>query len=96
MTAYVIADIKVKDENQYSQYRALSPEAVKAAGGEFVVRGGRHRTMEGSWKPERMVMLKFDTYEQALAFYDSELYRAAREKRAGATEYFNMIVVEGV
>ena len=30
------------------------------------------------------------------AFYDSVLYREARAKRAGATERFNMIVVEGV
>jgi uncharacterized protein (DUF1330 family) len=96
MAGYVIADIKVTDEAQYEKYRALSPGAVTAAGGEFVVRGGQHKTMEGNWKPARMVMLRFPTYEMALAFYDSELYRAARAKRAGATEYFNMVVVEGV
>jgi uncharacterized protein (DUF1330 family) len=96
MAAYVIADIKISDETQYAQYRALSPGAVAAAGGEFVVRGGRHETLEGNWKPSRMVMLRFPTYDQARAFYDSELYRAARAKRAGATEYFNLIVVEGV
>jgi len=96
MAAYVIADIKISDETQYAQYRALSPAAVAAAGGEFVIRGGRHETLEGNWKPSRMVMLRFPTYDQARAFYDSELYRAARAKRAGATEYFNLIVVEGV
>ena len=96
MAAYVIADIKISDETQYAQYRALSPGAVAAASGEFVVRGGRHETLEGNWKPSRMVMLRFPTYDQARAFYDSELYRAARAKRAGATEYFNLIVVEGV
>jgi uncharacterized protein (DUF1330 family) len=96
MPAYVIADVKVSDEARYAQYRALSPDAVAAAGGEFVVRGGRHESVEGNWKPSRIVMLRFPTYEQARAFYDSEPYRAARQKRAGATEYFNMIVVEGV
>jgi uncharacterized protein (DUF1330 family) len=96
MAAYVIADIKVKDEAQYAQYRALSPGAVAAAGGEFIVRGGKHETLEGEWKPDRLVMLRFPTYEQARAFYDSELYRAARAKRAGATERFSMIVVEGI
>jgi uncharacterized protein (DUF1330 family) len=96
MAAYVIADIKISDETQYAQYRALSPAAIAAAGGEFLVRGGQHQTLEGNWKPNRMVMLRFPTYEQARAFYDSELYRAARAKRAGATEYVNMVVVEGV
>ncbi|HUL65189.1 MAG TPA: DUF1330 domain-containing protein [Burkholderiaceae bacterium] len=96
MAAYIITDIKVSDQARYAQYRALSPGAVSAAGGEFLVRGGRHRTMEGEWIPDRVVMLRFPTYEQACAFYDSELYQAARAKRVGATERFNMIVVEGV
>jgi uncharacterized protein (DUF1330 family) len=96
MAAYVIADVKVSDPVQYEQYRAVTPAAIAAAGGEFIVRGGRHETLEGNWKPSRVVVLKFPTYEQARAFYDSELYRAARDKRGGATESFNMIVVEGV
>jgi len=96
VTAYIIADVKVSDEAQYAQYRALSPAAISAAGGEFIVRGGKHETLEGTWQPNRVVMLKFPTYEQAKAFYDSELYRAARAKRAGATEYFNLVVVEGI
>jgi uncharacterized protein (DUF1330 family) len=96
MAAYVIADIKISDEAQYAQYRALSPGAISEAGGEFLVRGGRQTTMEGDWRPDRMVVLRFPTYEQACAFYDSELYRAARAKRAGATERFNMVIVEGV
>jgi uncharacterized protein (DUF1330 family) len=94
--AYVIADVKVSNPEQYEQYRALSPGAIAAAGGEFIVRGGRHETMEGSWKPSRMVVVRFPSYEKARAFYDSELYRAARAKRAGATEYFNMVIVEGI
>ena len=96
MAAYIIADIKISNEAQYAQYRALSPGAISAAGGEFLVRGGKHETLEGEWQPDRMVVLRFATYEQARAFYDSELYRAARAKRAGATERFNLVVVEGI
>jgi uncharacterized protein (DUF1330 family) len=95
MTAYVIADVKVTDAEKYKGYMALSPGAVKAAGGEFVVRGGAHEVLEGNWQPNRMVMLKFPSYAQAKAFYDSELYRQARDARAGATEFFNMVVVKG-
>jgi uncharacterized protein (DUF1330 family) len=95
MTAYVIADVKVSDPEQYKQYMALSPEAARAAGGEFVVRGGAHEVLEGNWQPNRLVMLKFPSYEQARAFYESALYREARAKREGATEFFNMVVVKG-
>ena len=96
MPAYVIADVSVSDPEQYKSYMALSPNAVAEAGGRFLVRGGRNEVLEGDWKPGRLVMIEFPAYEQARAFYDSALYRQARDKRAGATHHFNMIVVEGV
>ena len=96
MAAYIIADVKVRDPEQYKGYMALSPGAIAAAGGKFIVRGGRHETLEGHWQAGRVVVIEFPTYEQARLFYDSEPYRAARAKRAGATEHFNMIVVDGV
>jgi uncharacterized protein (DUF1330 family) len=94
--AYVIVDMKVSDPEQYKQYMAAAPAAVKAYGGEYVIRGGRFEALEGVWQPARVAMLKFPSYERARAWYDSEQYRAARARRAGATEYFNMILVEGV
>ncbi len=96
MPAYVIVEVKVSDPEQYKQYMALSPGAIAAAAGKFLVRGGQCETMEGDWHPNRIVVLEFADLAQARNFYDSELYRAARAKRAGATEFFNMIVVDGV
>jgi uncharacterized protein (DUF1330 family) len=75
---------------------AEAPAAVQAAGGEYLVRGGQLEVMEGDWQPARIAMLRFPSFEQAKAFYDGELYRQARAKRAGATQFFNMVLVEGV
>ena len=94
--AYIIVDMLVSDMNQYKQYMALAPAAVAAAGGEYLVRGGRFETMEGQWQPSRIAMLRFPSYDAAKIFYDSEMYRTARTKRLGATEFFNMVLVEGV
>ncbi len=94
--AYVIVDMKVSDAEQYKQYMAAAPAAVAAAGGEYLVRGGKFETLEGEWKPVRIAMLKFPSYDAAKTFYDGQMYRAARAKRAGATEFFNMVLVEGV
>ena len=94
--AYLIVDMKITDPDQYQQYMAAAPAAVAAAGGEYLVRGGRFESLEGGWQPARLAMLRFPSYEQAKAFYDGQMYRAARAKRAGATEYFNMTLVEGV
>ena len=94
--AYLIVEMKMTDPERYKEYMARAPQAVKAAGGEYLVRGGRHETLEGDWQPDRVAMLRFPSYEQAKAFYDGEMYRAAREYRKDATEYFNMVLVEGV
>jgi len=94
--AYVIVEMKVSDPDQYKQYMAAAPAAVAAHGGEYIIRGGRHESLEGDWQPARVAVLKFPSYEQAKAWYDGEQYRSVRAKRASATEYFNMIVVEGV
>ncbi len=93
--AYMIVEMHVTDPQRYREYMAAAPAAVAAAGGEYLVRGGRHETIEGDWQPHRVALVRFPDYARAKAFYDGELYRAARAKRAGATDYFNMILVEG-
>ena len=94
--AYIIVDMLISDMEQYKQYMAAAPAAVAAAGGEYLVRGGRFEALEGQWQPSRMAMLRFPDFDAAKAFYDGEMYRTARAKRAGATEFFNMVLVEGV
>ena len=96
MTAFVIAEVKVSDPQRYEGFKALSPGAVEAAGGRFVVRGGALEVLEGNWRPGRIVVLEFASLAAAKAFYESALYLKAREARAGATELFDMICVEGV
>jgi len=94
--AYLIVEMQISDPEQYKQYMAVAPAAVAAAGGEYLVRGGRHETLEGDWQPHRVAMLRFPSYEQAKAFYEDAGYQGVRQHRLGATAYFNMILVEGV
>ena len=94
--AYLLVEMKINDAEQYKKYMAEAPAVVKAFGGEYLVRGGRHEALEGDWQPARVAVLRFPSYEMGKAFYDSEMYRAVRAKREGATEYFNLVLVEGV
>lgn len=93
---YLIVEMNITDMDQYRQYMAEAPAAVKAAGGEYLVRGGQFQVLEGDWQPARVAMLRFPSFDAAKAFYDGEMYRQARAKRAGATSHFNMVLVEGV
>jgi uncharacterized protein (DUF1330 family) len=94
--AYLIVESQVTDPEQFKQYMGAAPDAVKAFGGEYLVRGGRMHVLEGDWQPPRLTVLRFPDFDTAKAMYDSPAYAQARALRAGATAMFNMVIVEGV
>ena len=93
--AYIIAQAAVTNPEQYEGYKALAGAAVAKYGGKYIVRGGATHLLEGDWAPPRLVILEFESVEQAKRFYDSPEYRAARQQRQGAAQ-MNMLVVEGL
>jgi len=95
MTAYAIFDITVHDPERYEDYKKLAPPAIAAYGGKYLVRGGQLDVLEGDWNPSRIVVLEFQTAEQAKAWIDSPEYREARALRH-ATATTTAILVEGV
>jgi uncharacterized protein (DUF1330 family) len=94
MKGYVIANIDVRDSEGYAEYKRLSPQVLREFGARYLVLGGRNRVPEGNWEPHRLVVIEFDSYEQALAWYDSPQYQPALEvrKRTATTQ---LILVEG-
>jgi uncharacterized protein (DUF1330 family) len=95
MTAYVIVDINVTDPVRYEDYKSLAAPTVELYGGKYIARGGMTETLEGDWSPTRLVILQFDTREQAKSWLNSTEYSAARALRH-ETAISNMVVIEGV
>lgn len=95
MSAYVIANIDVRDPARYADYVKLTPATIAPFGGRFIARGGKSERLEGDTAANRIVILEFDTYEQAKAWYDSEGYRAARAVRQSAAAG-SLILVDGI
>lgn len=95
MTAYVIVDIDVHDPVGYEEYKRLAPAAVELYGGKYIARGGKTETLEGDWKPSRLVILQFESSEQAKKWLNSEEYREARAMRLKTTKS-QMVIIEGV
>lgn len=94
MKAYWIAHVDVSDPEQYQQYTQRAPAAFVVFGGRFLARGGRSEAMEGRPTPQRSVVIEFDSYEQALACYRSDLYQEACRHRQGVAKA-EVIIVEG-
>lgn len=95
MAAYVVLDIKVTDPQTFAKYRELAPPAIAAYGGKYLARGGATEVLEGSWTPNRIVILEFPTAEQAKQWLESAEYREARAMRHAAANT-NSIVVQGL
>jgi len=94
MPAYLIAEVDVADTAAYEEYKKLTPGAVAAYGGKFIVRGGTVDSKEGGWKPARLIVVEFASMEQARKFYDSPEYAPALAIRLKAAKS-RLVLVEG-
>jgi uncharacterized protein (DUF1330 family) len=96
MSAFLIIEIVgVHDAELYARYRDRVAPNLAAAGGTYVVRGGEIQVLEGSWRPNRIVVVRFDSAEAACGWWNSSGYAELRAMRQEATTT-NMILVEGV
>lgn len=95
MHAYVIVEISIHDPELYEEYKKLTPASIAAFGGRFIVRGGATVSMEGDWKPQRVVITEFPSVQKAQEWWQSEGYEKAKKIRHGSADT-KMIIVEGV
>ncbi len=95
MAAYVIVDIEITDPARYEEYKALAAPTVGAYDGQYIVRGGAAKTLEGDWEPGRIVVLKFPSVERAKEWWASDAYQAAKALRHQSANT-EMILVEGL
>ncbi len=95
MTAYIIVNIEITDPERYKEYVKVAPASIARHGGKYLVRGGKTEKLEGVWEPKRVVVLEFDTYENAKRWWSCDEYAGPKKLRQSAA-LTNMILVEGM
>lgn len=95
MAAYIIVNIEITDPGRYKEYIKVAPASIAKFGGKYLVRGGLAEKLEGAWEPRRVVILEFDTFENAKAWWSCEAYSAPKKLRQSAA-ITNMILVKGI
>ncbi len=75
MAAYLIAHLEVSDLKDFGAYRAEVSAVVAKCGGRYLVRGGGIDVVEGHWPIERLIVIAFDSADQARRFYASPEYQ---------------------
>jgi uncharacterized protein (DUF1330 family) len=84
----------VPDPDRLAAYDALAGPAVRAAGGRTLSRGSRVVAHEAGGT-HRVVLVEFDSFEQAVAAYESEAYQEALAVLSDGVER-DFRIIEGV
>ena len=90
---YWVARVDVSDPEAYKAYVQANAIAFAKYGARFLVRAGRFEAPEGTPR-SRNIVIKFDSYEKALACYHSPEYAAAIKLRVHASTG-DIVVIEG-
>lgn len=67
---------EIRDEEKLAAYNPLAGRAVAAAGGRLLTRDGRVAAYEDG-NTERVIVIEFGSFEQAVAARESEAYQEA-------------------
>lgn len=96
MSAFIIADTRIKNANEYEKYKVRAKPIVEKYGGRYRVRGQGMEVLEDDlWTPTRIVIIEFPDMDSAKAFAQSEDYapvRPLRRENADCT----LVILEGM
>ena len=95
MPAYLIANVEIEHVESMQDYMKSTPAIIKKYGGRFLARGGELWIAEGKWSPKRVVVVEFETFEKAKAFWHSDEYAPLKAMRQSAAKT-DMIFVDGL
>ncbi|MCA3628912.1 MAG: DUF1330 domain-containing protein [Methylobacterium sp.] len=91
---YLIGRVSVHDPESYKAYAAKASAAIAQYGGKILARGGKAEIVEGEGRT-RNVILEFESFEQAKAYFFSPEYMEARRLR-WPVSVGDFVIVEGV
>ncbi len=93
---YLIADVSIDDPEAYKKYMERAKPLVESYGGEYLVRGGDFKVLEGDYfSPRRLVLIRFPDKTACERFYNDPAYQEARAFRLPVSDMV-LVGVEGV
>ena len=90
---YIVGLITVTDAEAYKPYMEQTAQLVAAHGGRYLIRGGEKTVVEGEAPYDRIVVVEFDSIEQAKALYEDPKYAEVMKIRHGSSVGVMMRVV---
>lgn len=95
MHGFLLANVTMTDPDAYKPYADQVPTVLANAGGTYLVRGGRTRSVEGGMPLDRLVIVGFADTAAARAFHGGEAYAPLITIRRSASES-HVVIIEGL
>ena len=86
MPVYVVAQLRFTDVERYRRYQSRFADVFKKyPGGRLLAADEAPARLDGDWRADKIVIMAFDTEDQARRFLDSPEYdEISIDRRAGA------------
>jgi uncharacterized protein (DUF1330 family) len=87
MAGYIIGQLKdITDAEAFSAYQAGAGPALAKYGGKVLVNSTKIDSGDGDWSPVGMVVVEFESLEQAKKFYHSPEYQGVIGQRFSSAD----------
>ena len=94
MAAYMIAYLEVTDRERFDEYRRAAGPTFAPYGGHPIVVDGRLEVLEGMIHPKSIVVVEFESLDDAKRWYAAEYATTIPLRRQSANS--SLILVDGL
>ncbi|WP_276714819.1 DUF1330 domain-containing protein [Pseudooceanicola nitratireducens] len=92
MGVFVVASVRIRDRARYDAYQARFAGVFAGCGGAVLAADEAPLRLEGDDSPDKIVLMQFDSLDQASGFLLSEEYQTiSRDREAGAVTTTHLI-----
>jgi uncharacterized protein (DUF1330 family) len=89
---YSVAEVDIVDQATYSTYVPKAQAAIKAAGGRFLVAGGKITPVEGEPPKSRVVIQQWDSLEKYQGYRNSAAFKELLPLREKVAKWRTFVV----
>lgn len=80
----MVIEAKIDDLDRFMEYARQAAKLVEQFGGHYIIRGAEPVSLEGEWPTQKkLVISKWHTQQDALAFWNSPEYAKLKKIRLG-------------
>lgn len=85
MSVYIVAQLRFKDKSRYRAYQSEFGKIFAQSKGRLLAADEMPEIMEGEWERDKVVLMEFQSGNEAREFLSSPDYlRISENRRAGA------------